>query len=136
MEQRDFKGVWIPKEIWELDIPINDKYYLSIYKEFEDFNIADSIMKYTVSERSILKIKNRLREKGLINFIDTPERAKQTVIQLAQLNQGKTCEWCGRKNYVLHEHHYPISKSHGGTTIVNICPNCHANYHRLYKGEN
>ena len=35
-ENRDFKGIWIPKDIWELDIPLNDKFYLSVYKETND----------------------------------------------------------------------------------------------------
>lgn len=39
------------------------------------------------------------------------------------------CEWCNVKTSVLHKHHYPIPKSEGGTDIVNICPNCHHEFH-------
>ena len=130
-DNRDFKGVWIPKEIWELNIPISDKFYLAIYQEQNDIKIADEIMLTNISKSSLLKIKNRLSQRGLITYISTPEQAKQFVIDM--VNEGQTCEWCHRKNYVLHEHHYPVSKSHGGTKVVKICPNCHATYHYIFK---
>lgn len=128
---RDFKGVWIPKEIWDLNIPLNDKFYLSIYKNTNDIKTTDEIMLYTVSKSSLLKIKNRLAQHGYIAFIKNPEQAKKFVLEVA--NTGQTCEWCGRKNYILHEHHYPVSKAHGGTKTVKICPNCHAVYHYVFK---
>ena len=43
------------------------------------------------------------------------------------------CEWCGCGCNVINEHHYPIPKSKGGTDIVKICPNCHSEFHSLYK---
>ena len=43
------------------------------------------------------------------------------------------CEWCGCGCNVINEHHYPIPKSMGGTKIVRICPNCHYEFHSLYK---
>ena len=43
------------------------------------------------------------------------------------------CAWCKSDTLVLHEHHYPIPKSEGGTDIVKLCPNCHAEYHYLEK---
>ncbi|HET8886800.1 MAG TPA: hypothetical protein VFM70_10665 [Salinimicrobium sp.] len=39
------------------------------------------------------------------------------------------CEWCEVKTSVLHSHHYPIPKSKGGTATVDICPNCHHEFH-------
>lgn len=131
MENRDFKGVWIPKDIWELNIPINDKFYLSLYKENNDIVLTDTIMSNIVSKSSLLKIKNRLAYVGYIEFIKTPEQAKKFVIEVA--NKGKTCEWCHNKCYVLHKHHYPISKKHKGSKTVNICPNCHTVYHKIFK---
>ena len=43
----------------------------------------------------------------------------------------KTCEWCGCKTTILHKHHYPIPKRMGGKQIVNICSNCHNEFHVL-----
>lgn len=79
MENRDFKGVWIPKDIWELNIPINDKFYLSLYKENNDIVLTDTIMSNIVSKSSLLKIKNRLAYVGYIEFIKTPEQAKKNL---------------------------------------------------------
>jgi hypothetical protein len=44
-----------------------------------------------------------------------------------------SCSWCKINVYILHEHHYPVSKLKGGTLTVSICPNCHAEYHYLVK---
>lgn len=41
------------------------------------------------------------------------------------------CEWCKVSTAFTHAHHYPIPKSEGGTETVNICPNCHTEYHAL-----
>lgn len=41
-----------------------------------------------------------------------------------------TCTWCGIKTNVVDKHHYPIPRAKGGTEVVEICPNCHAEYHR------
>lgn len=39
------------------------------------------------------------------------------------------CEWCGCRTVSTAAHHYPISKADGGTETVNICPNCHSEFH-------
>lgn len=132
MQDRDFKGVWIPKEVWELNIQLSDRLYLSIYKNTMNIYETDKIMEYNMSKSSISRIKQRLKNLGYIKYINNPQQAKQFVIDI--LDSGDTCEWCGRKNYVLHEHHYPITKSNGGINTVKICPNCHTNYHQIYKG--
>jgi len=44
-----------------------------------------------------------------------------------------TCEWCSCKTIYLHGHHFPKLKSEGETSIVNICPNCHMEYHYLHR---
>ena len=41
------------------------------------------------------------------------------------------CAWCGCITTTLHDHHYPVQKSKGGTETVSICSNCHTEYHVL-----
>ena len=43
----------------------------------------------------------------------------------------KICEWCQGSTYVLHSHHFPIRRCDGGTNAVNICANCHYEFHYL-----
>ena len=62
----------------------------------------------------------------------TPEKAKEMVLK-NKSNPKFKCEWCGCGCDVINEHHYPIPKSMGGTKIVRICPNCHYEFHSLYK---
>lgn len=42
---------------------------------------------------------------------------------------GKMCAWCGCKTSSLHKHHYPIPKRMGGIETVEICSNCHTEFH-------
>lgn len=49
----------------------------------------------------------------------------------ADVGFGCECTWCGCLTAWLHDHHYPIFKSAGGTETVAICPNCHAEFHAL-----
>ena len=62
----------------------------------------------------------------------TSEKAKEMVLK-NKSNPKFKCEWCGCGCNVINEHHYPIPKSMGGTKIVRICPNCHYEFHSLYK---
>ena len=43
----------------------------------------------------------------------------------------KVCSWCGSNTSILHGHHFPIPQRDGGQKIVNICPNCHYEFHTL-----
>ncbi|MBW4636475.1 MAG: hypothetical protein KME30_32755 [Iphinoe sp. HA4291-MV1] len=44
---------------------------------------------------------------------------------------GLECEWCNSTSFLLHEHHYPIKRSLGGSQTVQICSNCHSEFHYL-----
>lgn len=44
---------------------------------------------------------------------------------------GLQCQWCNGRTIALQEHHYPISKSKGGTEVVSICASCHFEFHQL-----
>lgn len=69
----------------------------------------------------------------------TPKEAKEVVSEKTpqEINTDflgvdqKRCAWCGCTTLVLQAHHYPIPRSEGGTETVNICANCHAEYHEL-----
>lgn len=129
---RDFKGVWIPKEIWlDRNLSIYEKFYISVYSDSGQEKIADEQMKGLVSQGTLSKIKKSLYEKRLLKKITTPQDAKKIVVN----NKGKgiECEWCGCKTTAIQKHHYPIPKIKGGTETVNICPNCHYEYHLILK---
>ena len=129
----DCEGIWIPKEIWyDKRLNINQKFYLSIYEHnFKDEFKTDNVMKQIASKSTICSVKKSLRKMGLIDVVTEPERAKLLVMQRKW--HGDKCEWCGCKTYALQEHHYPVPKCKGGVKTVMICPNCHAEYHLLFK---
>ena len=92
---------------------------------------------YGVSKTSISNWISQLVE---YNYIEKTESS----IDIANFMKSKdmsglgfgelTCEWCKVNTSVLHEHHYPIPKSKGGTETVAICPNCHHEFHSMESG--
>ena len=71
-----------------------------------------------------------------INIIsDEYENIKNKILNDKE-NNNQICEWCGCKTSVLHKHHFPIPKRYGGKDIVNICSNCHNEFHNLECKEN
>lgn len=134
-EQRDFKGVWFPREVW-LDprLTIAEKYYLAVYHQFYDIEkIADEIMLTVYSRVTIIKAKQALLKKGFIVSISDPFKAKDFVLKTK--GKGDKCEWCGAQSIALQRHHFPIPQHLGGKLTVLICPNCHAEYHAIMKEE-
>lgn len=134
---RDFKGVWIPKEIWEAeDLKLTEKVLLAdVYIE-EDKPIC-KVYEYGemvgVSKHRLSVLKRNLTKKGYIKKVDyTYKELKEAVLKYKGIK--KKCEWCGKESIVLNEHHYPIPRREGGTEVVNICPNCHYAFHFLENG--
>ena len=64
------------------------------------------------------------------NVADEPYQQIKDAVLGEKEKADKVCEWCGCKTTVLHRHHYPIPKRLGGTKTVNICSNCHAEFHK------
>lgn len=134
-QQRDFKGVWIDRKIWlDKDLNINEKFYLALYIQFDKNKaLADYFFTKTMSLSLLNKVKKSLHKRGFIPPIETPEDAKQYVLK--NKNTGIVCSWCGCKTSAIQKHHFPIAKKKGGTKTVDICPNCHYEYHKII-GEN
>ena len=85
---------------------------------------------YGVSKTSISNWINELVKNEYITLIGEDVSEKLKSKKLYGLGYGEeVCEWCGCYTAVLHKHHYPIPKSKGGTETVNICPNCHHEFH-------
>ena len=82
--------------------------------------------------------RKRLVDKGLAEYrIPSSYEIKALLSSKVpqKINGGEyaisTCEWCEGQTYLLHKHHFPISKNDGGEETVNICANCHYEYHHL-----
>ena len=58
----------------------------------------------------------------------TYEEIKEQIL-VSKGTGEKTCAWCGCKTTLLHKHHYPIPKRMGGKETVDICSNCHNEFH-------
>lgn len=133
MEERDFKGIWIPKAVWlDKRLSFGEKCYLSIYLQYNrQENIATFLMRDVYSTGTIIQIRTKLRKLKLIDKNNNAEEVKELVLK--RKNTGFTCEWCGCKTIAIQYHHYPIPKHKGGTKTVKICPNCHYEFHALFE---
>lgn len=106
---------------------LKNRYFLDLTDMHSDCSFLSKI----TIKRSLKK----LIEIGKIKEIILTSEEKRGMLYEKQLTGmgigNKTCEWCGYKSSVLHEHHYPIPKIEKGTEIVNICANCHYEYHHI-----
>lgn len=104
---------------------------LTAYEGITNREIAENI---GLKVATVYRARKKLIELGYIDKPEplTPQVCKEEVLK----KQGNlTCEWCGAKVHVLHGHHYPMPKKDGGTEVVNICPNCHHDFHYLEGGD-
>lgn len=129
------KNVYIPLDIIKNKLlKPSDKVYISMYYQYGNNEYyADKNMLEVCSKQALLRIKRKLRKLNLLNQNLSPTEVKNIVLK--NKNIGYVCEWCKTKTNAIQEHHYPIPKSKGGKEIVKICPNCHYEYHLIYKGE-
>ncbi len=96
----------------------SNKYFAELYK----VNIqAVSLWIKILEENGFIECK---RDKDIISKI-LDKRNSFNNLGIGK----KQCEWCGVNTFILHKHHYPILKEKGGKKIVNICPNCHHEFH-------
>jgi hypothetical protein len=86
---------------------------------------------YGTSKESISRGISLLESKGYIKKDFDIEIVKKLKNKnFTGLGLGNCiCEWCNIKTIVLHQHHYPVTKSMGGKDTVKICPNCHHEFH-------
>jgi len=104
----------------------NDSFQVSVDK-------AKIAKDFVASEVSVSRWISTLKHRKLIKEV------KRTSEQIAEALKkkglsglglgGKVCQWCGIKTAILHKHHYPVLKSRGGKETVDICPNCHSEFH-------
>ena len=128
-------------------------YYGSTREEIEDCLIfpVGLIFKYT--HRFFLKAWAFLHGVGTISRRELNELSKhgifvkynlsvEEVVAILKEKEGQRihhssslsidiCDWCHAEAYALHNHHHPIPKKSGGTAVVQICANCHYEFHIL-----
>ena len=127
--------VFFDKNILHSGFNINETLYLSIYNQVKSIAKTDVIIidLNAFSRATLCRVKRRLLKDGYIHN-QSAEDTKQLV--LSSKNTGTTCEWCGTKTIAIQQHHYPIPRNKGGAETVNICPNCHCEFHKLFgKGD-
>lgn len=129
----DFDLLFIPLGIiHDKRLTTKEKIYLTMYYQYgnNDF-FADKEFREMCSKQTLCTIKNKLKRLNLIKITTNYEEAKKLVLE--QKGRGDICEWCGCKTNAIQKHHYPIPEAKGGKKTVNICPNCHYEYHKILK---
>jgi len=105
----------------------NGRYFLDLDDFYNDLPI--------LSKRTIGRCIEQLVLAGNIIKVPLTSLDKFKIISAKKMNGlgigNRICEWCGYKSTVIHRHHYPISRRDKGTEIVNICANCHCEFHHL-----
>jgi len=126
------------KEIIELRYNINDIGILNRILLLDNYITAEILIDnigsaMNINNKSTIHKKlMKYSKNGLLKKIKDPEIISRILINKKSEFYGigdKICEWCKIKTIILHKHHFPIEKRKGGNDIVNICPNCHSEYH-------
>jgi hypothetical protein len=134
--------VFIPHILVDKYMPIisNSAFYILIHiYHLERTVIASDLFNVlNVSNRTVQRCFEELLSHKLIDkFFFSEEKiisslkAKNPVSIPDPIYKMNRCEWCESQSYILHKHHYPIPRSLGGEEVINICPNCHCEYHFL-----
>lgn len=100
---------------------------VDIDNDIENDNDNDNDVSYHVRATN----RERIVDDSSISEDSQPESyeaIKEEIMESKGLGD-KVCEWCGCKTTVLHKHHYPVPKRMGGKDTVNICSNCHHEFH-------
>ncbi len=94
-----------------------------------------SIWGNAISKSTIYRHINSLVKQGFIKRLQRTPFEVKIILQSKNLSGkgigNRICSWCLVNTYIIEEHHFPISKVYGGTATINICPNCHKEYHML-----
>lgn len=132
----NFDGIWISKDILDIeDINIREKIILAMKEcdiKWKNYNELGKVL--GVMPDTAYRCVSRLQKLG---YLKTIKISKEEIVSSLKNKKNSNgvgeleCEWCKSKTLVLHRHHYPIPKSKGGTETVNICPNCHQEFHYL-----
>lgn len=85
---------------------------------FMSINTIQRALVY-LQERDYIQ-KNRMSKEEIKNYVISAKAKRQAV-----------CEWCDSNVIYLQEHHYPVPREEGGMEVVNICPNCHYDFHHI-----
>ncbi|MBY9013617.1 MAG: hypothetical protein KGD70_14680 [Candidatus Lokiarchaeota archaeon] len=103
------------------------EYFLDIDDIYNDLPI--------IGRTTMINLVNKMIMDGYLKEIVLTNIEKYKIISNKQMDGlgigNRTCDWCSCKTTTLHKHHYPIQKKDGGIQLVNICPNCHYEFHHL-----
>jgi hypothetical protein len=83
----------------------------------------------TLDQRSVLSALKELIDMGLARKILITD--KEAFDLLCRNSADTGCLFCGWNNAALDSHHYPVRAKDGGIETIDICPNCHREFHCL-----
>lgn len=134
-------SIYIPDEICRMKISHAAKLYigaLGFMRHSKRPLTAESVSTHIgIGIRRTNDVLRELARHGLAEKYRhyTPEGAAELIQRkrpaLTEYRLPNTCSWCNGGCAWLHRHHFPIAKKDGGVDTVEICPNCHTDFHYL-----
>jgi hypothetical protein len=78
------------------------------------------------------QIELMLKKLQKIQYINIKKYTDIDVFNILNIQNCKTgCLFCGYNKCYLDKHHYPIRAKNNGYKTINLCPNCHREFHFL-----
>lgn len=113
----------VPNKVFDLGLKSKEfASYLEFFVKGRDFTLKE----WRKLEAKLLAEKHTFSENEIVEIIKSKTPQNITT-------GHKSCEWCYCLTFALHKHHYPKKKCNNGQVVVNICPNCHYEFHFLEK---
>lgn len=87
-----------------------------------------------IDNSTLKRIVKKLETLNLIKKVDADKDSILAVLKSKPIVIGvgnNVCSICNCTTAQLHQHHYPIRKSEGGTKTISLCPNCHFEFHYM-----
>jgi DNA-binding MarR family transcriptional regulator len=139
---------WIIDHVMPVVSPVS---FMVLCRIITDICLAfpENTQRYTLDElatkigvkspRTVRRAIDELVSKGYIKECNDYVDVYAIEVHLRNKNTSSThvghghlvCEWCNCRTFVLDHHHFPVPARLCGTLVVNICRNCHAEFHYL-----
>ena len=129
------KNVCIPKSFFSYclnnGLDLNDCLILEyiIKRDLSTaLNISTDNPMLNMGETAIKRRCNKLKQKRLIEISKISDKQAFDALNNGYL---KGCLFCGYNKSFLDKHHYPIRVKDKGTETIEICSNCHREFHTM-----
>jgi hypothetical protein len=101
-----------------------DFYFISYERVLDALPILKINTKKGIRKKFI-----ELKNKGALEKASFSDQEAYEKLKAGPFDSG--CHFCGYNTTFLDKHHFPVRASKGGTETIDLCANCHREFHHI-----